>query len=475
MVAHPQTDMAAPPNSPSLVTTVPSLHDAFRWVEHNLAVIAGHSRSSLRSIAKSLQQTTMSSSFSGIGAPENASHSICKGLAHFLGEEVAPRNLWACEYYNHSQHELCMLPDSPPCLFGDITEFISFGVRDDLKANASRMTYDDLIQLFFDVHTKSPTSLVGLSGFCLKHKRMCSLSQAVLHVAGTPCIAWSRLGLRCGAKGATALAFFVWITHRLLLQEDAILHENVPEFEAQLLEALLGHIYIITSCVLKNSELGQLVDRDRRYTWLLHKRIINQNTPIPEPWGPTFISRFHRGLQTTCAEFWDLASADEIEYELQWSCNRKGSRAHGCVETPVDFQDTFTEWEHEAFLRYVTIVGPLRDAGKFCVASLHQNPAADFATHNYGRALLHTVTRHTFPQFAWGPNRWLTPLETLTTNTLVTYPQLSQFGEKTSFCFRREDFGLPPRTRSAPKESNIQSGLRIHTKYLRLCIQTKCP
>jgi hypothetical protein len=227
----------------------------------------------------------MSSAFSGIGAPETASHSICKGLSHFLGEDIVARNLWACEYFDHSQHELRMLPDSPSCLFGDITQFISSGVRDDLKANAARMTYDDVLRLFFDVHTKTPTSLVGLNGFCIQHQRCCSLSQAILHVAGTPCIAWSKLGLRCGAKGATALAFFVWVTHRLLLQEDAILHENVPEFEAHLLEVLLGHIYIIMSCVLKNSEFGQLVDRDRRYTWLFTQTDCESEQSHPKTMG----------------------------------------------------------------------------------------------------------------------------------------------------------------------------------------------
>ena len=186
------------------------------------------------------------------------------------------------------------------------------------------------------------------------------------------------------------MAFFVWITHRLLLQEDAVLHENVPEFEARLLEVLLGHIYIITSCVLKNSEIGQLVDRDRRYTWLLHKRIVNQNTPIPEPWAPTFTSPFHRTLQTTCAEFWNLAGADEIESELRWSWNRKGSKAHDCVQTPLEFQDTLTEWEHQVFLRYLGILEPNLNSGNLFVATLH-----------------------TFPQFAWGPNRWLTPMKTV--------------------------------------------------------------
>jgi hypothetical protein len=169
-------------------------------------------------------------------------------------------------------------------------------------------------------------------------------------------------------------------------------------------------------------------------------------------------------LQTSCAEFWNLAGADEIESELRWSCNRKGSKAHACVQTPLDFEDTLTEWEHDVFLRYLGILEPHLNSGKFCVASLQQNPAANFAVHNHGRALLHTVTRHTFPQFAWGPNRWLTPMETLSTNTLVTYPHLSQFGEKTSFSFRREDFGLPPRTRTASQGSNSHPRLRIHFK-----------
>ena len=50
-------------------------------------------------------------------------------------------------------------------------------------------------------------SVMLQSGFCL-------CEPADIHVAGTPCIAWSTFGRRSGASGPTLLCFMVWVYQR---------------------------------------------------------------------------------------------------------------------------------------------------------------------------------------------------------------------------------------------------------------------
>ena len=243
---------------------------------------------------------------SGIGAPENASQAICKALEHFLGGTVKQKNLWACDVFAESRYELQLLPDPPECIFEDITDIIDQGIRLDLKKAAPRMACGDLIRLFFD-DDGLVRPVLSTTSWCSRHRRHCALKKARLHIAGTPCVAWAKLGLRCGATGASAL-FFVWLAHRLMLKEDAILHEHVPGFDVYLLNRFLGKDYIIMSCVVSNASLGQLVERERRFTWLLNRNVFQGHAAMPLSWGCDFLSLFHRELDASCAEFWDLSS-----------------------------------------------------------------------------------------------------------------------------------------------------------------------
>jgi len=102
--------------------TVSSFHELYRWVDHTIGFVAnatGQGPVPLRGqIAERSKGFTMSTAFSGIGAPENALHAI---MCH-LGCECS-RPLYNIEWDLECRRELCALPHPPMCLFDDINQF----------------------------------------------------------------------------------------------------------------------------------------------------------------------------------------------------------------------------------------------------------------------------------------------------------------------------------------------------------------
>jgi site-specific DNA-cytosine methylase len=456
-----QVSMAAPAAPPVELPLVTSLADAFRWVEHNLAVLCRIQGSAcLDRIASSLNRTTISTAFSGTGGAENACDAIQKGLLHFMPtDDINLTSLWACDFLRESQLELQMLPHSPECVFADMTDFVEPGLRADLKTQVPRMRYDDLLALFGNAD--KARRMVVDRAFCVKHQKICLSGRASLHIAGTPCIAWSSFGSRCGASGMTALCFFTWVAQRLVMEEDAILHENVPEFEPALLERVFGSRYVVSSCLLNSSEFGQLSERPRRFTWLINKKVVMSGIRMPQElaWDTAYTTLFRRSLRVTCAQLLTLGSDEEIEGEWRWAARRVTSKAHGTFhawldldggEERLDFSQVLTATESVHLADYMNLLGSAGTAADnpdgCAVCSLTQNPA-NRPCHNKGRRTLSTVIKNNFPQYVPSAKRWLTPLETLASNTHVSYPALSQFGETTSFCYNRADYGFPPRAR----------------------------
>ena len=94
----------------------------------------------------------------------------------------------------------------------------------------------------------------------------CNIAGAVafLHIAGTPCVAWSSMGNQDGVDGDSMLHFLIWIGLRRLLQEPIIIQENVPQFPVSLLAEYLP-MYFIEVVVLSPQQLGWPIHRSRQY------------------------------------------------------------------------------------------------------------------------------------------------------------------------------------------------------------------
>ena len=83
--------------------------------------------------------------------------------------------------------------------------FMFVGVRQSLKANSARMSLDDLERVFMNTKGKA----LQKKAWCVVCNAYCEVRATTLHVAGTPCVAWSTMGSRCGATGGTVLCFLV--------------------------------------------------------------------------------------------------------------------------------------------------------------------------------------------------------------------------------------------------------------------------
>ena len=431
---------------PERIDVVKTLADAFKWVEHDLAILESLARAGRigHTLKRRLRTLSLSTSFSGTGGPENAVNAIEKAIRCFYGggdDDLKPQNDWAVEWFDESRAELQMLPNAPKHIFTDITAFLRLGVQVEMRELAPHMSFDKLRDLLI----KGAQRLFTDAAYCVRCRKYCKVWASDLHVAGTPCVAWSSFGTHAAASGPTVLAFMVWILMRRRLQEPAVLHENVPDFEAQLLQDLLGDLYVVSSCVVSAAKRGQLAERERRFTWLLHKKFFLPRVQQPlVPWDLAFVSHFTRSLETTWRVVFELATEEEIKEEVLWASRRKecvSEASEGLLDAAVaDFSLVLSGYEAQNLRRYE------QNFGGQGVCNLLQNPLTRPVT-NSTKPYLQTLIRNCFPMYSHEFKRWLTGRESLATNCYVSYPCLSQHGEQTSFMFDWADFGLPPRQR----------------------------
>ena len=202
------------------------------------------------------------------------------------------------------------------------------------------------------------------------------------------------------------------------------MHENTPEFNHELLVQLLGDIYVeVSSCVVGAVALGTACERDRRLTWLIHKKEINFRVPDAIPWGDHWLEMFHRQLQTCWEEFFDQGSEAERMVELVWAQERPESRGKGHnVSANMNFEVVFNEQEVAFLDGYLK-----KPDGPGSVASLMQDPG-ERATYNRQRSTLNTLIKNNFPQYSTKHHKWLLPRETLTANLIPAYHKHAFYG-----------------------------------------------
>ena len=82
--------------------------------------------------------------------------------------------------------------------------------------------------------------------------------------------------------------------------------------------------YIIQSVVFNSLRLGHPCFRERRLTWLFHKRMVK--TSVPPTWAEPAVRQFYRSLDCDY-HIYAVATEDELEEELQWCESREGSMA----------------------------------------------------------------------------------------------------------------------------------------------------
>ena len=84
---------------------------------------------------------------------------------------------------------------------------------------------------------------------CLRHNRVCFAPTADLHIAGTPCPAFSTIGKGLKTADPTIVPTCAWICMRLNIEEKVWIQENVPGFPPTIVGATSGFTVLDFLCV----------------------------------------------------------------------------------------------------------------------------------------------------------------------------------------------------------------------------------
>ena len=387
----------------------------------------------LRAILNSL---SISTSFSGVDAPSTALGMLSAGVLQQLGETVTPdampktKNVWAVEWVASAQQELLHHPFGPDCVYGDINSFWLRSIAEKAESICSQRRTMAMLK----EHVMS-TTCTGRTAYCSACQRQCTISEADIHIGGTPCTDFSPRGDRDQLDGKTTLSLLSWVSMRRDVQEPYWVQENVPAFPQSVLKDLLSDIYEIQSCVVDPAWLGWPVVRRRQYIVGRHR------TKATLPFHMSlkrFVSKFFCDPKCASNEgvpAWDVffaASDQELRAEKQWAANRPTSLAqkNGTPADEADFQTCLTEMEQNFRATYETLCPGV------CY-SLCQNPAVS-ATHSTLQHL-HTILKSAGTIWSDYHSRWLTAGEALMAQGFSVDPRLSHDIPMTSFSVAGRD------------------------------------
>ena len=139
----------------------------------------GLKRIGLDEMADRLDEFSLSTAYSGIGAPEATFNILCHYLEKAGGKKVVPHVLHQIEFDKSCQEELSLYGKAPPpwkfpdtCLFGDLNDFYKPSLS---KVIAQLKKAPDMAM---EVLAKSVASGEACQPFayCVRHQKICSLS-----------------------------------------------------------------------------------------------------------------------------------------------------------------------------------------------------------------------------------------------------------------------------------------------------------
>ena len=392
-----------------------SLQEAFfSWIEHFFQAVErkwgeDHKNKLMHRVAKSINVGTLSTAFSGVDAPGTAMLMIRHCLGRLLHEEVPGMMLLsAIEWGNASQLESMNHPEPPQCLFSAISDFYQDGVREIIQTatrNQEPITYEML----------KPVILSGkamtLEAFCLVHQRLCKIKCSKCHVAGPPCVDWSRAGAHLRDAGRTTQHMMAWFGLRRALQEPLVGHENVLEFPDWIVKEMMGDLYFINEARMSGESLGWPAHRHRAIRACIHKEKVLEEL---QPW-PVINQMFQRVREITWRELL-VADAAELAGELEWASSRKGALGSAPdFANPTEFVKALTKFEQQNLKAYM-------DRWPGCCYMLAQDAKKQPARSN--TQCLCTLIRNTHICMSSEHLRWFTAKELLVAQAFPAIPTL---------------------------------------------------
>lgn len=158
------------------------MEQAFAWCDYVIDVLEedaadeilpGQGESSyIASLTRNFESKTISTAYSGVGAPETALCMLHEALQRRTGNTVRkPRVLYCIEWLQDSQEELRLHPahDDDTCIFGDIAEFFT----DSVKQVVDKLIQNPANSLDILGPAVKTGKAVRSHAFCKKHQKMC--------------------------------------------------------------------------------------------------------------------------------------------------------------------------------------------------------------------------------------------------------------------------------------------------------------
>eukprot|EP00959_Pyramimonas_sp_CCMP1952_P466152 9489502-Pyramimonas_sp.AAC.2 len=113
---------------------------------------------------KRMSNVTVSTAFSGVGAPEVALESLYLGACHWCNVTAScmvahrPKCLFAFDCNAACRAELTVLPHGPACVFGDVLDCVAPCVSDILKERGGQLLPDDIVSIVLSDKMASNTA-----------------------------------------------------------------------------------------------------------------------------------------------------------------------------------------------------------------------------------------------------------------------------------------------------------------------------
>ena len=507
---------SAPRQSSDMSSGTPfvySLKEAMAFVpfhlERIIMAVSSHSSSTVThtDLAEMWRCITLSTSFSGIGSPELASHYICMFFLYLLGRSCLGESypvclpvLWACEIDIGCQDELRNSKFAPMHLFDDILSFLKPQLASRLLSRIHEFSLGQLCDMIKEGNIcKNSAGCIICSGKVSRRGRRsqtrrkeCVANPAKVHAGGTPCIDFSpQWHAHQAEKGDAFITLFAFMAQRAEQREEICIHENVVGFNLQVLERGLSWLYIIFSEIFDVLSLGWAISRKRRFTVMIRRDL------MPEVLMPysVFISSCKRVRRWTFHEF-NCDSRAEIISELQWARNREGSLFNvpldglilhitpDCQEWGANPEDVCKVALESPFTRALitTEVRRLMQYRERVVAkgedlsNLACHISQEPSTHPQYSAeeCLHTIISHSTMLWVQQWGRWMVPSEFLVSQGIAIDRSQLSHNEETPFCVSREGRSRANVICQAGNTMNLQA-VSVPLMWAAFCVRLRRP
>ena len=309
--AKPEPSSPIPPRKPwqKPRPIVNSLKEAFDFWDNAIDVLCDNKDDEechqlLGKLASELEEDSLSTAFSGIGAPETATNVTRYRLGKRLGRDLKHKHAslgHMVEWKTSSQEECKLIGKHHGCcVFGDIGQFFRQVIKDGVLKQI-------IAKPQVAVSLLTPLILSGQAmsthGDCLVHGKKCAMKTCNRHVAGTSCRPFSRRGAGLSTSDGDMIYTLAWAGLRRVLQEPDLTQENVEGCPVELIDGLLGDLYFIDKVVIDSSSTGTPAARRRQFLRLRHKvRILSETSPIS-----TFAKRFFRAVSFHWSEYFAIS------------------------------------------------------------------------------------------------------------------------------------------------------------------------